>query len=51
MAFIKLVVAIGSVASPHSELFTPDLAKKQEEEKFVLIVQEIQVIQLIVSSF
>ena len=51
MAFIKLVVALGSVASPHSELFTPDLAKKKEEEKFVLIVQEIQVKQLIVSSF
>ena len=50
MAFIKLVVAIGSVASPHSELFDPDLAKKKEE-KFVLIVQEIQVMQLIVSSF
>ena len=48
MAFIKLVVALGSVASPHSELFTPDLAKKKEEETFVLIIQ---VIQLIVSSF
>ena len=51
MAFIKLVVALGSVASPHSELFDPDLAKKKEEETFVLILQEMQVIQLIVSSF